>query len=71
MKGNGETDTHLLTGEIVGIYEKDNTRIAKVKYDSGFIDIPLNNVNDIHLNDKVIISSSIWIKNIIQKVEEK
>ena len=46
MKGNGETDTHLLAGEIVGIYEKDNTRIAKVKYDSGFIDIPINNVND-------------------------
>jgi hypothetical protein len=44
MKGNGETDTNLLTGEIVGIYEKDNTRIAKVKYDSGFIDIPLKSI---------------------------
>jgi hypothetical protein len=57
-----------LSGEIVGIYEKEGNRFAKIHYDHGFVDVTLQeNKDDVYLGDKVIIDSDLKIKKITQK----
>jgi hypothetical protein len=66
MSGEEKTNFYELTGEIIEIYEKDKSRIAKIKFDPGLIDICIDKIKDAHLNDKLIICSSIQIKSIIE-----
>ena len=69
MQDDYKTNLCNLTGEIIEIYEKDKTRFAKIKYDPGFIEVCIDKITDAHLNDKLIISSNIHIKNIFQNIE--
>ena len=58
-----------LSGEVVEIYERDGFKLAKIRYNIGFIEIPINDLQDAHLNDKIIINSSIKIKSITHSLE--
>jgi hypothetical protein len=60
-----------LSGEIVGIYEKEGNRFAKIHYDHGFVDVTLQeDKDDVYLGDKVIIDSDMTINKITHKSEE-
>jgi hypothetical protein len=59
-----------LSGEVVEIYEKDGFKLAKIRYNIGFIEIPINDLRDAHLNDKIIINSSIKIESITHSLED-
>ena len=59
-----------LRGEIVGIYEKEEKRFAKILYEEGFVDISLNDIQDVYLGDKVIVHSDLTIKKIDPQTEE-
>jgi len=59
-----------LSGEVVEIYEKDGFKLAKIRYNIGFIEIPINDLQDAHLNDKIIINSSIKIESITHILED-
>lgn len=53
-----------LSGEVVEIYEKDGAKLAKVRFYSGFMEIPINDLKDLHLSDKITINSNIKIVSI-------
>ena len=59
-----------LSGEVVEIYEKDGFKLAKIRYNPGFVEIPINDLRDAHLNDKIIINSSIKIESITHNLED-
>lgn len=69
MSGDEKITPFNFTGEIIEIYEKDKSMLAKIKYDPGFIDICIDNISDAHLNDKIIILSNISINSIVQQIE--
>ena len=64
------SNTLSLRGEIVSIYEKENVRYAKIHYDSGFVDLSLNTINEIYLNDRVVIYSKMQVETIATQTEE-
>jgi hypothetical protein len=59
-----------LTGQVVEIYEKDGSKLAKIRFNAGFIEIPIDDLHDAHLSDKIIINSSIKIERIIHNLED-
>ena len=59
-------DKTVLNGNIVGIYEKDGNKIAKVKFDSGFIELVIKSPEDLHLGDGIKIKGSFKIEEISQ-----
>jgi len=59
-----------LVGEIVGVYENQGERFAKIRYDPGYVDIALQEVQDVYLGDKVIVDSDLKIKKISPQTEE-
>lgn len=71
VSGDETVRTCMLSGEIVEIYENCKSKFAKIKFEPGFIDICIDKINEAHLNDKIIINSSIHINNIVQKIEKK
>ena len=60
MSGDEKITPFNFTGEIIEIYEKDKSMLAKIKYDPGFIDICIDNI---------IILSNISINSIVQQIE--
>ena len=58
----------ILTGKIVGIYEKDGVHYAKIHYDQGFVDVILQEVNDVSLNDSVTVNSKLEIEDITTRL---
>lgn len=70
MSENNHSNIISLTGEIVGIYEKEGNRFVKVHYDHGFVDVALQEDKDVYLGDKVIIDSDLKIKKITPKSVE-
>ncbi len=70
VNGDETVKPFMLSGEIVEIYENGKSRFAKIKYEPGFIDICIDKISEAHLNDKIIINSSIYINNIVQNIEE-
>lgn len=58
-----------ISGEVVEIYEKDRSKFAKICFNAGFIEIPIDDLHDAHLSDKIIINSSINIERIIHNLE--
>ena len=71
MSENNYSNIISLLGEIVSIYEKDGIQYAKIHYDPGFVDIIFQEMQDVFLNDRVIISSRLEIENISTKVDNK
>lgn len=69
MSENNYSNIISLLGEIVSIYEKDGIQYAKIHYDPGFVDIIFQEMQDVFLNDRVIISSRLEIENISTKVD--
>jgi hypothetical protein len=67
---NQSSDTISFYGEVAGIYEKDGNNFIKLHYNSGFIDIVMNDVKNIYLGDKIIVHSDLTIKKIITQPEE-
>lgn len=60
-----------LTGEVVEIYEKDGLKVAKIRFNPGFVEIPINDLRDPHLNDKITINSIIQIERILHNLDNK
>ena len=58
-----------LYGEIVSIYEKDGIQYAKIHYDPGYVDIKFQEMQDVFLNDKVVINSSLMVESISTQVD--
>ena len=56
----------ILNGYIVGIYDKDGNKVAKIKFDSGFIELIIKSTEDIHLGDGLKIKGSFKIEEISQ-----
>ena len=53
-----------LLGEIVSLYEKDGIQYAKIHYDSGFVDVIFQELQDVFLNDRVVVNSKLDVQNI-------
>ena len=59
-----------LVGEIIGIYENQGERFVKLRYDPGYVDISLQEIQDVYLGDKVTVDSDLTIKKISPQTEE-
>ena len=59
-----------LVGEIIGIYENQGERFIKLRYDPGYVDISLQETQDVYLGDKVTVDSDLKIKKISPQTEE-
>ena len=59
-----------LIGEIVGVYENQGERFVKIRYDSGVVDLSLQEVQDVYLGDKVTVDSDLTIKKMSPQTEE-
>jgi hypothetical protein len=57
-----------LLGEIVSIYEKDGIQYAKIHYDSGFVDVIFQELQDVFLNDRVVVNSKLDVQSISPQV---
>jgi hypothetical protein len=57
-----------LIGEIVSIYEKDGIQYAKIHYDSGFVDVIFQELQDVFLNDRVVVNSKLDVQSISPQV---
>jgi hypothetical protein len=53
-----------LLGEVVSLYEKDGIQYAKIHYDSGFVDVVFQELQDVFLNDRVVVSSKLDVQSI-------
>ena len=60
-----------LTGEVVEIYEKDGKRVAKIRFNPGFVEVPIDELRDTHLNDKITINSKIKIERILHNLDNR
>jgi hypothetical protein len=60
------SDKISFKGYVVGVYEKDDKKIAKIKYDAGFIEIIINSPDDLHLGDGIKINGKLKIEDISQ-----
>jgi hypothetical protein len=60
-----------LTGEVVEIYEKDGKRVAKIRFNPGFVEVPIDDLHDTHLNDKITINSKIKIERILHNLDNR
>ena len=69
MPDNNDSNTLILLGEIVSIYEKDGIQYAKIHYDPGFVDIIFQEIQDVFLNDRVIVHSKFDVQNVSTKIE--
>jgi hypothetical protein len=67
--GNNDSNTIILLGEIVSIYEKDGIQYAKIHYDPGFVDIVFQEMQDIFLNDRVAVNSKLEVQDVSTKIE--
>ena len=59
-----------LVGEVVGMYENQGERFFKLRYDPGYVDISLQEIQDVYLGDKVTVDSDLTIKKISPQTEE-
>lgn len=53
-----------LVGEVVSLYEKDGIQYAKIHYDSGFVDVKFQELQDVFLNDRVVVNSKLDVQSI-------
>ena len=64
MSDINTTNIISLLGEIVSLYEKDGIQYAKLHYDSGFVDVIFQELQDVFLNDRVVVNSKLDVQNI-------
>lgn len=64
MSDFNTTNIISLLGEIVSLYEKDGIQYAKIHYDSGFVDVIFQELQDVFLNDRVVVNSKLDVQNI-------
>ena len=58
------SNTISLVGEVVSLYEKDGIQYAKIHYDSGFVDVKFQELQDVFLNDRVVVNSKLDVQSI-------
>ena len=66
-----ESNKIYLLGEIVSIYESDGIQYAKIHYESGFVDVVLQEIQDVFLNDRVQINARLDVESVTQKDKSK
>ena len=64
MSDSNTSNIISLLGEIVSLYEKDGIQYAKIHYDSGFVDVIFQELQDVFLNDRVVVNSKLDVQNI-------
>jgi hypothetical protein len=69
VSNHNEANTICLLGEIVSIYEKDGIQYAKIHYDPGYVDLIFQEVQDVFLNDRVVVHSSLEVESISTNIE--
>ena len=57
-----------LLGEVVSLYEKDGIQYAKIHYDSGFVDVIFQELQDVFLNDRVVVNSKLDVQSISPQI---
>jgi len=57
-----------LLGEVVSLYEKDGIQYAKIHYDSGFVDVVFQELQDVFLNDRVVVNSKLDVQSISPQI---
>ena len=68
MSNPNDSNIISLLGEIVSIYEKDGIQYAKIHYDSGFVDVIFQELQDVFLNDRVVVNSKLDVQSISPQV---
>jgi len=49
-----------LQGEVIEIFERDGRRHARLRLESPtFVDVPIENLGDLHLGDRVLVGGSL------------
>lgn len=69
MSNDNFSNTISLLGEVVSIYEKDGIQYAKLHYDPGYVDIIFQEIHDVFLNDRVIVSSKLEVEKISTQID--
>ena len=64
MQESSQIDTIKIEGDIIEIYEQEGKSFAKIQYCPGFIEICIDELNELHLNDKVLLEVRLSIENI-------
>ena len=64
MPENNHSNIISLLGEIVSIYEKDGIQYAKIHYNPGYVDVVFQEMQDVFLNDRVVVSSRLEVESI-------
>jgi len=60
-----DSNTISLLGEVVSLYEKDGIQYAKIHYEPGFVDVVFQEMQDVFLNDRVVVSSRLDVESIL------
>lgn len=68
MSNPNDSNIISLLGEIVSIYEKDGIQYVKIHYDSGFVDVVFQELQDVFLNDRVVVNSKLDVQSISPQV---
>ncbi len=59
-----------LEGEIVETFEKDGQVFAKIHFNDCYINLPINEMPDAHLEDRVVMTAQLKIINLSRKLGE-
>ena len=65
MSNSYDSNTISLLGEVVSLYEKDGIQYAKIHYEPGFVDVVFQEMQDVFLNDRVVVSSRLDVESIL------
>lgn len=71
MSDKNDSNKISLLGEVVSIYETEGLQYAKIHYDSGFVDIIFQEMQDVFLNDRVVINSKLEVEDIASQPESE
>lgn len=63
-------DNILLEGKIIEIFEKEDSKIAKLLLADNYLEIPLSPASDYHLYDQITIKASINYNDFINEVSD-
>ncbi len=58
----------ILTGQIIQVLEESSKNIAKIRISPGFVDIPMNNIDEVYLGDEINIDCDILVHKITPKI---
>ena len=69
MSVQNDSNTIRLFGEVVSLYEMDGIQYVKIHYDPGFVDVVFQELQDVFLSDRVVISSKLEVESISTSVD--